>query len=561
MAVADGVLAEDVAPLAAQVALVHAAGDVVPGEGGEGVPLLVREPVAVDAGSGEGVVPELRAEVLAPGVEGGAVAPGVLDGLGDAAVATAEDDLDAAVGGVVPAEVDAGGAAAVLEQAVLGGELLGGLLAGPLEGRVGLGHVVAGADAHTGAVAGVLAADLLHPAAKVDDALDVFERLGWEADHEVHLDAGPAAGKRIRGGAEEVVLADELVDGVTEALAAGLGGEREGVLLALGDGVGDIDGEAIDAGAGEGDLEVGEGGREGLDHGHDAAVVGRAEGEQRKLLVAGVGEELPGSVDDLLGAALARGAVDHPGLAEAAALRTAALDLDGGAVVNRLEEGHDGLHKSRRKRLDNAALDDGRGSRVGGLEGGEMAELVVARFVEGGDVDAGHGEQVAQAGGAGGAFALPGADKLGNLDDGVFALPEDKGVDEGGEGLGVEGAAAAGDNDGVVLAAVAGAWGNTREVEHVEDVGVGQLVLEGEAEDVEIAQGVAGLEAPEGNAIAAHLRFHVGPGGEGAFADNVVVGVEEVVEDAETHVRHADVVGIGVGQGDAHGGSVPVLRD
>ena len=220
-----------------------------------------------------------------------------------------------------------------------------------------------------------------------------------------------------------------------------------------------------------------------------------------------------------------------------------------------------GFVRAGGKLLDNATLDGGRGGRVGGIEGGEVAEVVVAGLVEGGHVDTRHREQVAQTGGAGGALALPDTHEVGKLADGLLALAEHEGVDEGGKGFGVEGAAAPGDDDRVVLAAIAGAGGDAREVEHVEDVRVGQLVLEGEAEEVEIAEGVVRLEAPEGRALASHLRLHVEPGGEGALAEHVVLGVEEVVEDAEAHVRHADVVGVGVGEGDAYDGGVPVFGD
>ena len=229
--------------------------------------------------------------------------------------------------------------------------------------------------------------------------------------------------------------------------------------------------------------------------------------------------------------------------------------------MHRLQEGHDGARERRRQLLDDAALDDRRRGPIDRFEGGEMAGAVVPRLVEGGDVGSRQRQQVAQARGAGRARALPAARQIGQLDDGLLALAQHEGVDEGRERLRVEGGAAARDHDGVVLAAVARARGDARQVEHVEHVRVGQLVLQGEAEDVEFAQGVARFEAPEGRARAAHLRLHVGPGREGAFAERVLAGVEQVVEDAEAHVGHADVVGVGVGQGHAHGGPVPVLHD
>ncbi len=177
--VTNRVAGEDVLPLAAKVGLGNAAIDVVPGQGLAGVPFAVGVPGGVDAQLGEGLLPTRGIEVFAPGIEAGAQLPGVVDSLGDAAVATAEDGLEEGVFGIVPAEFDAGLAAAVLEQVVLGGELGCGLLAGPLEGRVGLGDEVAGADADAGAATHVALADLLHLAAKVDDALRRPRRSRW----------------------------------------------------------------------------------------------------------------------------------------------------------------------------------------------------------------------------------------------------------------------------------------------------------------------------------------------------------------------------------------------
>ena len=154
------------------------------------------------------------------------------------------------------------------------------------------------------------------------------------------------------------------------------------------------------------------------------------------------------------------------------------LDLHGGAVVHGLQEGHDGARERRRQLLDDAALDDRRRFGIERFEGGEAAAVVVARLVEGGHVGSRQRQQVAQARGAGRARALPAARQLGQLGDGLLALAQHEGVDEGRERFGVEGGAAARDDDGVVLAAVARARGDARQVEHVEHVRVGQLVLQ-----------------------------------------------------------------------------------
>ena len=113
----------------------------------------------------------------------------------------------------------------------------------------------------------------------------------------------------------------------------------------------------------------------------------------------------------------------------------------------------------------------------------------------------------------------------------------------------------------VGVGALVGAHGEPREVEHVEDVRVRALVLSEKPMTSNSRQRVARLEAPERHAFGAHHRFHVRPGREDALGEHAVAAVDDVVEDAEAHVRHADVVEVGVGEGDAHVAGVPVLDD
>ena len=136
----------------------------------------------------------------------------------------------------------------LLERPVLGFELRRRFLSRPLEGRVGLGHVVGGGDADAGAVADDLASDLLDLRGPVDDAFDVGHGLGRQADHEVELDRGPALLEGVAGGVEQVLFVDDLADGIAQPLRAGLGGEGHRVLLARRAEQGDIDAEAVDAG-------------------------------------------------------------------------------------------------------------------------------------------------------------------------------------------------------------------------------------------------------------------------------------------------------------------------
>ena len=99
-------------------------------------------------------------------------------------------------------------------------------------------------------------------------------------------------------------------------------------------------------------------------------------------------------------------------------------------------------------------------------------------------------------------LALASRQELIELENHVLGLAKHEGVDERRERLGDKRAGAAGEHDRVVLAARLGANRDAGEVEHLEDVGVGQLVGEREAERVEFAERAAVLKAEERRAVA-----------------------------------------------------------
>ncbi len=55
--------------------------------------------------------------------------------------------------------------------------------------------------------------------------------------------------------------------------------------------------------------------------------------------------------------------------------------------------------------------------------------------------------------------------------------------------------------------------------------------------------------------------LHVGPGGEGAFRQEVGVGVQCVVEDLQPEVGHPDLVAVGVNEDETGADARRVLMD
>ena len=146
-----------------------------------------------------------------------------------------------------------------------------------------------------------------------------------------------------------------------------------------------------------------------------------------------------------------------------------------------------------------------------------------------------------------------------DLEDRLLAVAEQEAVEEVGQRLGVEGPRPAADDERVALVAVAREQRQVRQIEHGQDVRGGQLVGQREADDVEVRQRPPRLERGERRPLAAQLLLAVDPGGEDALGEVLLAGVDDLVEDLQALVRHAELVEVGEGQRDARGGALEVL--
>ena len=132
----------------------------------------------------------------------------------------------------------------------------------------------------------------------------------------------------------------------------------------------------------------------------------------------------------------------------------------------------------------------------------------------------------------------------GQLRQGVLAFADGEDVHERSHGLGIVGAGAAGDDHGVVLSPVRTPEGDPGEGEHIQHVGVAQLVLHGERHDIEVTDGIAAVEGEERHGPGAHFVLHVGPGRVDPLAPDPVHLVQDAAEDPHAEIRHADLVAV-----------------
>lgn len=137
---------------------------------------------------------------------------------------------------------------------------------------------------------------------------------------------------------------------------------------------------------------------------------------------------------------------------------------------------------------------------------------------------------------------------------------EHDGVEKIRQRLRVEGTRSAGDDQRGVATALGGAHGNAPEVEHGKHVGVRQLVLQREADDIEGVERGEGLQRGQRQAGVAQCRLHIEPRSIDAFGIHIGPAVEKIVKDLQPLVRLADLVHVGKGEGETqlYGGGVLV---
>ena len=285
----------------------------------------------------------------------------------------------------------------------------------------------------------------------------------------------------------------------------------------------------------------------------ETAVVARAERGERDLVVTGRLAQAFRLPVDRLHALFTERAVQKARLTEAAAADAAAQHLHDRAVVDDVEERHDEgfgeihvvhvVHNALLHRCGRAVLRDI------ALHG---AVVIVLDVVERRHVDAFDLRGLFQKFVFRLVFGAAAAEQLDYLEVHLLAVAEEKDVDKVGQRLRVARARPARDDDIFQRRAVAAQKRHARELQHVQNIRVAQLVLQREADEVELAHRVAAFEAVERDAVFQHSLLHVDPRRKDALAPDVIDAVHQRIKDLDTEVRHADLVRIRKAERKAH---------
>ena len=244
-------------------------------------------------------------------------------------------------------------------------------------------------------------------------------------------------------------------------------------------------------------------------------------------------------------AAFAHRPVDHAGMAEPAAPGTAPGNLHGQPVVDGLGKGH---HLPGRER---GRVEVGHNGLVHPVLARDQAvgTAVRARGEIFRDVDARHGGQTGQQFPARTSIGLARGHGLHDRDQRLLAVAQDHGVEKRGHGFGIEGAAAAGDDQGRVLAPLGGPKRQSGQIEQIKDIGVAQLMGEVKRQHVAVRKRRVGLQRTQRRALLAQHGGHLVGGREDAFGGQAGNAVDGLIQDASAHIGHPHLVEIGKYQG------------
>ena len=448
-------------------------------------------------------------------------------------------------------DVDLAGGQRLLQVLLLMPQLLRRCLRFPLEGREGLRHEGGGGNAHVHTASlglvRILIIGVHHLFGKKPDPLHVFVRFGRQPQHEIELDGGITARERDVCGFEHFFLGDVFVDDVAHTLRArlrrkGQAGAAHGFELLQ-----KLVREIIHAQARQRHVHLlaGRPVQQKIEQLLDFRIIGGGQGAKRDLVIPRLLDQPPALLVDDLGALFADRTVQKARLTEAAAADAAAEDLMRDAVMHHVDERHDeGLGIIDLVEIADDALCDRRRRAVLRGDRPHGPVLLIGDIIERRHVYAGDPGSVAQKFFFRGAALFVHGVEIHDLTVDLLPFAEGKQVEKVRDRLRVAGAGAAAHHDGSKTLAVRRAHRQTGKIQHIEDVRIAQLILQREADKVEIPDRVAAFERVKRDVLLPHFFFHIRPRRKHALAPGIRALVRDGVEDLDPEMAHTDLIGI-----------------
>ena len=312
----------------------------------------------------------------------------------------------------------------------------------------------------------------------------------------------------------------------------------------------------------------------------DAGVIAGAEGAEQDVVLAG-------AVQHGIRVGLHRrqvplpvGPVDHARLTEAAAPDAAPLEFHSHPVLGHRDKGNQGLRRigrlcgiiqGRRHLLADAA-GNRRLRRCFGFffpdrlkiinrpKGRNRPVLPVTDLIQGRHIDARHPGRCPQEGLPALSPLLHVTVEIQQFVVGCLSLPDIEEVKKASDRLRVVGAGPAPDHDRVAVGPVRRMKRDPGQVQHLQDVGIAELKLERKAQEIKDPHRILGFQGKQRDVVVPQQPVHIRPGRKNALTPGVLPPVEQLIQDLDPQVGHADLIHIRKAHGKADR-DLPVLVD
>ena len=420
----------------------------------------------------------------------------------------------------------------------------------PLERRMGLGYKICRGYMDTkttffvGRVFLPCLNDLIHKIGNSENILICFRR---QTQHEIELDVTPATLKGLGAGIQDLILGQILVDYIPQTLSTGF--RRKGK-AALADGLKlfhQFPGEIIRPQRRHGKVDTVFGAVRNHLIGQflQATVIRGGQAGQRDLVMAGILHGLHCLTVENLRALFSHRAAGEAGLAEPAAPDTASENLKVRTVMDYLRRGNDHLGGPVSIiQILNDPLGNLFRSTIQRVNRSQRSILVIFMPVERGHIHTGNFRNLRQELFLAPAFYLCPIIQGNDLNGTLLAFTQREEVKEVCQRFRIEGTDTTGKHDALQIMAILCVERNSRQVHHVEHIGIGHLIADGEGDHVKITDGFLTFKAPKRKIMLTHGFFHVPPGGKDPLAPHAVHFIHDAVKDPHAHIGHTNLIGI-----------------
>ena len=274
-------------------------------------------------------------------------------------------------------------------------------------------------------------------------------------------------------------------------------------------------------------------------------VVGSGQTGKCDLVVAGIFKRFHCLTEQHLRTLLTDRAAGVASLTEPAATDTATEHLQIGTVMDDLGRRNDHLYRPVGiVQILHDPLGDDTGSAIHRSNSGKGAVRIVGMLVERGYIHTGDLGNLKQERILAPAFSLGTVVQRHDLHSDVFALAQREEVNKVRQRLRIVSTHTAREDDVLQVVPVTAVQRNACQIQHIQDIGIGHLIADGEGDHIEILHCILTFQCPQRQVICPHGTFHIAPGSKDTLTPDAVHLIHHTIENPHAQIGHTDLISI-----------------